>query len=105
MNDSKRGLKRNICDLLSYGTQYEDIDRQTVDQHLSAALQYSCQYWIYHLQQSEGHVSEPEVFPFLEKHFLHWLEALSLMGVISEAVGMIDMLQRAVGVSLCVVHT
>ncbi|KAJ5740112.1 hypothetical protein N7533_012896 [Penicillium manginii] len=105
MNDSKRGLKRNICGLLSYGTQYEDIDRQTVDQHLSAALQYSCQYWIYHLQQSEGHVSEPEVFPFLEKHFLHWLEALSLMGVISEAVGMIDMLQRAVGVSLCVVHT
>jgi archaellum biogenesis ATPase FlaH len=105
MKDDEYGLKRNICGLSSYGTQKVDIDRQTVDQHLSAALQYSCRYWIYHLQQSEGHVSEPEVFPFLEKHFLHWLEAMSLMDIISEAVGMIDMLQRALSVSLCTVHT
>lgn len=105
MKDSEHGLKRNICGFLGYGTRHEDINRQTVDHHLSAALQYSCQYWIYHLQQSQGHVSEPEVFPFLEKHFLHWLEALSLMDVISEAVGMIDMLQRALSVSLCTVHT
>jgi hypothetical protein len=105
MYDSRHGLKRNICRLPTYGTHLDDIDRQTLDQHLSAALQYSCQYWIYHLQQSQGHVSEPEVFAFLEKHFLHWLEALSLMGVISEAVGMIDMLQQAVSVSLCTVHT
>jgi archaellum biogenesis ATPase FlaH len=105
MNDYEHGLKRNICDFSSYGTQHVDIDRQTVDQHLSAALQYSCRYWIYHLQQSEGHVPEPEVFSFLEKHFLHWLEALSLMDAISEAVGLIDMLQRALSVSLCTVHT
>jgi hypothetical protein len=105
MNDSKHGLKRNICGLRSYGTELKDIDRQTVDKGLSAALQYSCRYWIYHLQQSEGGVSEPEVFPFLEKHFLHWLEALSLMDVITEAVGMIDMLQRALSVSLCTVRT
>jgi hypothetical protein len=71
MNDSRHGLKRNICRLPTYGTQTVDIDRQTVDQHLSAALQYSCWYWIYHLQQSQGYVSEPEIFAFLEKHFLH----------------------------------
>lgn len=104
MNDSKHGLKRNICGLPSYGTYLDDIDRKTVDQHISAALQYSCQYWVYHLQQSGGHISECEVFPFLENHFLHWLEALSLMGIISEAVGMIDMLQQAVSVSLCTVY-
>ncbi|KAL3469229.1 hypothetical protein BJX99DRAFT_268450 [Aspergillus californicus] len=92
----KDRLKYNICGLSSYGTQKVDISSQTIAQHLSADLQYSCQYWIYHVQQSEGHISEPEVFPFLENHFLHWLEALSLMGVISEAVGMIDMLQGAV---------
>jgi hypothetical protein len=38
------GLKHNICGLSSYGTQKVDIDRQTIDQHLSAALQYSCRY-------------------------------------------------------------
>lgn len=105
MNDYKHGLKCNICDFPSYGTQHVDINRQTVNQHLSAALQYSCQYWIYHLQQSKGHVSELEIFPFLEKHFIHWLEALSLMDIMSEAVGMIYMLQRALSVSLCTVHT
>ncbi|KAL4860374.1 hypothetical protein BDV12DRAFT_205144 [Aspergillus spectabilis] len=105
MNNSKHGLKRNIYGLRSYGTELKDIDRQTVDKGLSAALQYSCRYWIYHLQQSEGGVLEPEVFPFLEKHFLHWLEALSLIDVITKAVGIIDMLQRAFSTSLCTVNT
>ncbi|KAL2856070.1 hypothetical protein BJX68DRAFT_279544 [Aspergillus pseudodeflectus] len=89
-------LKHNNCGLSSYGTQKLDICSQSIDQHLSADLQYSCQYWIYHVQQSKGLISEPQVFPFLERHFLHWLEALSLMGIISEAVGMIDMLQGTI---------
>jgi type II secretory pathway predicted ATPase ExeA len=94
-------LKRNICGLSSYGAQKVDIDRQTVDQHIPASLQYSCRYWVHHLQQSRGRVSEFQmVLPFLRTNFLHWLEALSLMGVLSEAVGMIDMLQAAVTVSL-----
>ncbi|KAL2835993.1 hypothetical protein BJX68DRAFT_260056 [Aspergillus pseudodeflectus] len=75
-------LKRNICGLSSYGTQKVDIDSQAIDQHIPASL---CR------------VSEFAVLlPFLRKDFLHWLEALSLMGVLSEAVGMIDMLQAAV---------
>jgi hypothetical protein len=96
----KDGLKQNICGLPSYGTEKVDIDSQTVDQHLSVDLQYSCRYWVHHLQQSRCCISEFPVLPFLETNFLHWLEALSLMGVLSEAVGMIDMLQAvAVGLS------
>jgi hypothetical protein len=101
MNGCKHGLRRNICGLPSYGTQLKDVDRQTVDQHLSAALQYSCWYWVHHLQQSRRPIREFSVLlPFLRTNFLHWLEALSLMGVLSEAVRMIDMLQAAVAVSL-----
>jgi hypothetical protein len=39
----------------------------------------------------------------LRRNFLHWLEALSLMGDLSETVGMVDMLQEvvAVGLSKC----
>ncbi|KAL5045153.1 hypothetical protein BDW71DRAFT_208497 [Aspergillus fruticulosus] len=44
-------LKRNICDLSSYATEKDDINSQTVDQHLSTDLQYSCRYWVHHLQQ------------------------------------------------------
>jgi hypothetical protein len=93
-------LKRNICGLSSYGAQKVDIDSQTVDQHIPASLQYSCRYWVHHLQQSRCDPSEFPVLSFLKTNFLHWLEALSLIGVLSEAVGMTDMLQAAVAVSL-----
>ncbi|KAL6229117.1 hypothetical protein BDW75DRAFT_225650 [Aspergillus navahoensis] len=96
----KDRLKRNICGLSSYGTEKGDINSQIVDQHLSADLQYSCRYWVHHLRQSRCGISEFPVLPFLRTNFLHWLEALSLMGVLSEAVGMIDMLQAVVMVSL-----
>ncbi|KAL4746219.1 hypothetical protein BDW72DRAFT_39188 [Aspergillus terricola var. indicus] len=89
-------LKRNICDLSSYATEMDNINSQTVDQHLSTDLQYSCWYWVHHIQQSRCGISEFPVLPFLKTNFLHWLEALSLMGVLSKAVEMIDMLQTVV---------
>jgi len=91
-------LKPNICRMLSNGTERIDIPRQAVDQHLSAELQYACRYWVYHVEQSKAQISE--ALPFLKKHFLHWLEAMSLMGTIQEAVGMINTLQSSIGVSL-----
>ena len=96
----KDRLKRNICNLSSYAMEKNDINSQTVDQHLSTDLQYSCQYWVHHLQQSRCGISEFPVLPFLKTNFLHWLEVLSLMGVLSEAVQMMDMLQAVVMVRL-----
>jgi len=76
------------------------IQRQIADQHLSAELQYSCHYWVYHLEQSKTQVWKmEEVLKMLKKHFLHWLEALSLMGIIQETVDMINTLQSGIGVS------
>ncbi|KAF7588235.1 hypothetical protein BBP40_005986 [Aspergillus hancockii] len=89
-------LKYNICTLTSYGTQRMDMGNQVINQHLPAALEYACCYWVYHLQQSKGRISESLVLSFLKQHFLHWLEALSLVGNISEAVGMIDALQSGI---------
>ncbi|KAF4763622.1 hypothetical protein HAV15_001338 [Penicillium sp. str.  len=48
---------------------------------------------MYHLEQSEAHISEMEVFAFFKKHLLHWFEAMSLMGIISEAMEIIHKLQ------------
>ncbi|KAJ5661456.1 uncharacterized protein N7477_009072 [Penicillium maclennaniae] len=86
-------LRHNICDLASYGIQCKDIDPQMIQQCLPADLQYSCYYWVYHLKQSQGGISESEILSFLQKRFLHWLEALALMGKISEATGMIETLE------------
>ncbi|KAL4756008.1 uncharacterized protein BDW70DRAFT_166876 [Aspergillus foveolatus] len=92
----KDHLKHNICDLSSYATEKDNINSQTVDQHLSTDLQYSCRYWVHHLQQSRCGISEFPVLQFLKTNFLHWLETLSLMGVLSEAVEMINILQAVV---------
>lgn len=93
-------LKHNICGLPSYGTQRNDIDSQFVNNNLSADLQYSCLYWVHHLKQSEGRISGFDILTFLKKRFLHWLEALALIGSISEAVGMINTLTTSTWVSL-----
>jgi hypothetical protein len=97
-------LKHNICGLPSYGTLQKYIDGQVVNKLLSADLQYCCLYWVHHLQQSKVRMSESQA-SFLEGHFLHWLEVLSLMGVIPEAVGMIETLQSGIDVSPCIVYT
>jgi hypothetical protein len=97
-------LKHNICDLASYGTQRKDIGNQVIKQHLSAELQYSCRYWVYHLQQSGGRVSEARILSFFEQHFLHWMEALSLLGIIAETAKIIDTLESGIWVSPCAIH-
>ena len=79
-------LRKDICALRSPGTISTDV-QQTATQCLPTELQYACLYWIQHAQKSgirledDGHVHS-----FLQKHLLHWLEALSLMQKTSEAV-------------------
>lgn len=92
-------LKHNICGLESYGIQRKDINPQIINQHLPADLQYCCRYWVYHLKQSQGRISESEILSFLRKRFLHWLEALALIGSISETMEMIDILKSSIWVS------
>jgi hypothetical protein len=55
MNDH---LKRNICDLPSYGSQRDDLDSHIAHKRLTPDLVYSCQYWVHHLEQSRCPISE-----------------------------------------------
>ncbi|KAJ5343379.1 NACHT and WD40 domain protein [Penicillium brevicompactum] len=90
-------LRRNICGLLSDGTQRVDIDIQTINHCLPAQLQYSCRFWAQHLIQSKDPNSAlQDAFLFLRKHFLHWMEAMSILGVASEVIGVINMLQSVI---------
>lgn len=94
-----QSLRKNICKLPSDGTPRADIDQQTIDRYLSPELQYACRYWANHLTQAESHELLDDAQLFLESHFLHWLEAMSLLGLILEVVGTIDCLQVAIPVS------
>jgi hypothetical protein len=96
----RRHLHRDICNLKSPGTRTAEIDAQNIRQHLPPELQYSCRYWIHHFERSQAVSSEIEyVRLFLQKHFLHWVEAMSLLRISSDVVGLLDLLQRHISVS------
>ncbi|KAB8238806.1 WD40 repeat domain-containing protein [Aspergillus alliaceus] len=97
MTRERGGLSRNICGLSSDGAVRTDISDATIQDHLPAELQYSCHYWIYHLQRGRYQIADQDrIHNFLETHFLHWLEAMSILGLASEVVGSIRTLQSAV---------
>ena len=94
------GLRENICNLTYPGQPRGEVDSTIVNQHLSPALQYACKYWVYHAQLSQTQIRDSdEVHKFLKKHFLHWLEALALIGRISEVIGQLCVLQSLTAVS------
>ncbi|KAJ6070586.1 hypothetical protein N7467_011905 [Penicillium canescens] len=92
-----QNLRKNICGLQSDGTHRAEIDQQTIDGYFPAELRYSCRYWAHHTAQCiELSDIKPKAFSFLQEHFLHWVEAMSLLGLISEVVDIINLLQSAI---------
>ncbi|KAJ5966163.1 hypothetical protein N7481_012877 [Penicillium waksmanii] len=90
-------LKKNICNLDSAATERSSIDPQSLRLLFPSELRYACRYWVTHFES--GEVSEREVnglLTFFKKHFLHWVEAMSLLGHIFEVVGVISRLQIAI---------
>jgi len=84
-------LKEDICNLRTPAKLLIEINKHTIDACIPSDIQYACQYWVYHLKQGRGIIcDDDQVHSFLTRHFLHWLEALSLIGRLSESIGMID---------------
>ncbi|KAF3178301.1 hypothetical protein TWF788_007480 [Orbilia oligospora] len=92
-------LKKDICNLRVPGIFRFDIDESLIMKHLPTEIQYSCRYWVYHLERSRDKVKDGGIVDvFLRQHFLHWLEAVSFSGEIYEMVYIIDALKAtAVG--------
>ncbi|KAK4205952.1 NWD2 protein, partial [Rhypophila decipiens] len=87
----RQRLGRDICGLQIPGKLRSEVDQQTIDAALPPVAQYACQYWVHHLKESKSSVRDGgPVHRFLTSHLLHWLEALSLLGRISESLGMAD---------------
>ncbi|BAE66154.1 unnamed protein product [Aspergillus oryzae RIB40] len=96
-----RYLRKNMCDLPTYGTSRTEIDLNSIARFLPPALQYACRYWVYHLTQSLAPATSlDQVLPFLKEHFLHWLESMSILGIISEAIIAVNSLLQLTKVSI-----
>lgn len=89
-----KGLRQNMCNQTRPGILKSEADYQIVGKALSLEVQYACLYWAHHIEQSGGHIRDGDpVDAFLQKHFLYWLEAMSLIGKVSESIHMINKLQ------------
>jgi WD40 repeat protein len=86
-------LKKDICGLRAPGSLVKDVSSHRVEQCLPPGLQYSCLYWGQHLVKSCTDIYDNDfIHRFMEQHLLHWLEALSLMGRVSEGILVINLL-------------
>jgi hypothetical protein len=97
-------LKTDMCNLQLPGTLVRNIGNGVVEKCVPLDVQYACRYWVYHLQRSNIELENTElgnrelhsndhVHKFLQTHFLHWLEALSLRGKISEGILALEILE------------
>jgi hypothetical protein len=95
-------LKRDICDLGMPGVLIPEVENHPgVADYLPEPVQYACCYWVDHLQKAKISLCDDNgpVYMFLQNHFLHWLEALSLLSKTSEGVLMVIKLQTMLSVS------
>jgi hypothetical protein len=98
-------LKNNMCNLRP-GNSPSTVSRKDLEKTISPELQYASYYWVEHLQRSlvpptddEEDPQSARVHRFFRKHLLQWLEVLSLIGRLSDAIHMINALESFVHVS------
>ena len=94
------GLRQNMCGL-EPGSLRNEVNEGTITNHLSPELQYACRYWVHHQEQSQRHISDRDsTGVFLQIHFLHWLEAMSLVGETNKCTHLVETLYALANVGL-----
>ena len=81
-----RSLRQDICGIQWPGTRLSSVETKTVNECIWPEVQYACRYWTFHLERAgdlafDGDLASDSglVYGFLQKHFLHWLEGLTLV--------------------------
>jgi len=95
-------LHENTCNLPEVGILVNDIPKDAIQQHLPPHVQYACRYWLDHFKS--GNPVEEDIRTirrFFEQHYLHWMEALSLItgGEVSDGILMVIALEELLTVS------
>ncbi|KAF9887949.1 hypothetical protein FE257_009471 [Aspergillus nanangensis] len=91
---SQKHFKDNLCDLEDPAATVEDVPSGVISERLPAEIRYASLYWVDHLVASNAPLTDShEAYVFLQKHFLHWLEALSYFRKIPESILIIRKLQ------------
>jgi len=100
------GLKEDICGVVGPGTRRSAVAKSEVRASLPEALTYACSYWVQHVVSGEEQIKDDgAVLHFLQKHMLHWMEALSWLGKTSDVIHNIAALRSVIDVSRTPIHT
>jgi heterokaryon incompatibility protein (HET) len=94
-------LKQNICGVEIPGALISEIELAQLEVFLPPEIQYACQYWIQHIQKCSLQLQDNDfIHQFLKTHLLYWLEAMSCMQKISEAIQELNLLKSIIDVSV-----
>ncbi|RDW57291.1 hypothetical protein BP5796_12741 [Coleophoma crateriformis] len=91
-------LRRDIYNIENPRVLVDEVKTPNPDP--LALVRYSCTFWVDHLRDCDSPqkqiilLNNEDVHKFLQKHFLHWLEALSLIRKISEGILAITSLEQ-----------
>ncbi|RII04509.1 hypothetical protein CUC08_Gglean011896 [Alternaria sp. MG1] len=96
-------LRRDICDLQKPGTRIQDVVDSVKCSNLPQ-IAYACEHWVDHLEACAENgvdilLDSGDVHIYLQTHLLHWLEAMSLLQKMPEAVTALQKLQSMLSVS------
>jgi hypothetical protein len=102
LTHSRFGLRKDICNLNHPGARAESVDAKLVGHFIPSEMQYACVYWAHHLIATGTLVTDDgALHQFLFAHFLHWLEALSLVRRFHEGITPLFSLDSVILVSAC----
>nr|CEG03949.1 unnamed protein product [Fusarium acuminatum CS5907] len=94
-------LRKNICGLSFPGVRRSAVDLGQLEKSMPSQLQYACMHWAYHQMEHNPNLDDDnEVYDFLTTHFLHWVEAMSLLGRVKDCLESLRSLARWLEVCL-----
>jgi hypothetical protein len=93
-------LMEDVCRTNAPGTRRAAINQAVIAKNLPEEVAYACSYWVQHIVTSGERLKDDgDVHRFLKTHLLHWIEALSWLGKVSDVIHSLGSLQATVDVS------
>jgi hypothetical protein len=94
-------LKEDMCKVRRSGITIPDVEKSTIQQAIPPKVEYACMYWIQHILNSEIEIHDDHrINEFLRSHILHWFEALSWIGRLSDGIHALSALELKIPVRL-----
>jgi len=84
-------LEKNMCSIPDYilNSEVDDLSKRIEGSGIRGALEYACRSWHKHLIATKYGIADitiPALRRFLEQKFLFWLEVLSVLGAVNDAI-------------------